>query len=539
MTHGIVCAAQPEAAEAGAMALKQGGNAVDAAIACALVQGVIDPLMCGIGGVGSAVVHDAKSGTTENINFLGVAPAAAREDMWEDAIEGETADAFGFMLRDRINAIGPQAVMVPGNLKGYQTLLADYGTMGWQDVSEAAIALADGGWIIRPHVYAYATQDEEAQGRVHNFDILGYTSEGRTLYLGSDGQIKKLGNLVRNPQLGYVLKTIAVEGVDAFYKGEIAGRIADDMKAKGGLITRDDLAAYEVVRSPALEGSYRGLKLATNRPGGSGVQVMETLNVLECFDLAELGHNSPEYIRILAEAIAHAFNDKRNKVGDPAFVDVPLDELTDKGYAKSLAAKIEAGEMTSLERMAVAEAAESKDTTHVSTLDEFGNAVTMTHTLGAPSGVIVPGTGFILNGCMSIFDPRPGKAMSIAPGKSYTSSMAPAMLFDDEGPQIVIGAPGAAYIPQAIVQAIVNAVDFGMPMSEAVAAPRIAMTKNRTVEVSNRIPRFVTDEIEAMGYGLIRSYLSYAFAGVHGVRRTAAGWQGGADPGRDGVALIV
>ncbi len=162
------------------------------------------------------------------------------------------------------------------------------------------------------------------------------------------------------------------------------------------------------------------------------------------------------------------------------------------GAAKAFAAQIDAGEKAVLQRM---DLTESMDTSHVSTLDEHGNAVTMTHTLGAPSGVIAPGTGFILNGCMSIFDPRPGKAMSIAPGKSYTSSMSPTILFDDSGPHIVIGAPGAAYLPQAVTQ--------------------------------------------AMGYGLIRNYLSYAFAGVHGVRSTDDGWQGGADPGRDGVALIV
>ena len=536
MTHGIVCAAQPEAAEAGAMALKNGGNAIDAAVACALAQGVVDPLMTGAGGVGSAVVHDAKSGTTECLNFLGVAPMAAREDMWVDAIEGETADAFGFMLRGRINALGHQAVMVPGNLKGYQALLETYGTLNWLDVCRSAIALADGGWMVRPHVYAYASQDEEAQGQVHNADILGFTAEGRTLYLGPDGQIKKPGNLLRNPQLGNMLKTVAEEGVDAFYKGDIGVRIADDMKAKGGLITRDDLAAYEVVRATPVSGSYRGLKVTTNAPGGSGVQVVETLNILEHFDLRAMGHNTPEYIRTLAEAIAHAFNDKRSKVGDPAFVDVPVGELTDKAYAKALASQIDAGEKAVLQRM---DAMESTDTSHVSTLDEYGNAVTMTHTLGAPSGVITLGTGFILNGCMSIFDPRPGMAMSIAPGKSYTSSMSPTILFDDSGPHIVIGAPGAAYIPQAVTQAIVNVVDFGMTMTEAVAAPRIAITKNQIVEVSNRIPQFVTEKIEAMGYGLIRNYLSYAFAGVHGVRSTHDGWQGGADPSRDGVALIV
>ena len=258
MTHGIVCAAQPEAAEAGALALKAGGNAIDAAIACAITQGVVDPLMTGIGGVGSALVHDAKTGRTENINFLGVAPAAAREDMWEDAIEGETADAFGFILRERVNALGHQAPMVPGNLKGYDTLLRDYGTMSWSEVTPSAIAHADGGWVVRPHVYSYAMQDEEAQGRVHNAEIVGYTSEGRTLYLGSDGQFRKPGNLIRNPQLGYVLKTIASEGVDVFYKGDIGNRIATDMQANGGLITGEDLANYDVVRASALKAVIEG-----------------------------------------------------------------------------------------------------------------------------------------------------------------------------------------------------------------------------------------------------------------------------------------
>ena len=252
------------------------------------------------------------------------------------------------------------------------------------------------------------------------------------------------------------------------------------------------------------------------------------MNILENFDLSDIEHNSAAYIRILAEAISYAFNDKRNKVGDPAFVDVPLDALANKAYAETFAEKIRAGEKATLNRMNVDE---SQDTSHVSTLDEHGNAVTMTHTLGAPSGVITPGTGFILNGCMSIFDPRAGKAMSIAPGKSYTSSMSPTILFDDAGPHIVIGAPGAAYIPQAIAQSIVNTVDFGMSMSEAVSAPRIAITKNQIIEVSNRIPQFVTNEIEGMGYGLIRNYLSYAFAGVHGVKTANGGWQGGADPG--------
>jgi len=409
--------------------------------------------------------------------------------------------------------------------------------MDWADICAAAIQRAEEGRVVRPHVYSYANQDEAAQGRVHNSEILGFTKEGRDLYLGADGLIHRPGTVIRNPDLANTLRLIAAGGVDAYYKGEIAERISDDMASNGGLINREDLANYASVHQPALQSSYRGLGLATNQPGGSGIQVLETLNILENFDLAPMGHNTPNYLRTMAEALAFAYNDKRLEVGDPNFIDVPLDRLTDKTYAADLAARVTRGEAASIDRMAAA--AESKDTTHVSTLDEHGNALTMTHTLGAPSGVIVPGTGFILNGCMGIFDPRPGRAMSIAPGKSYTSSMSPTILFEDEAPHIVIGAPGAAYIPQAIIQAIVNSVDFGMRMSDAVAAPRIAVTKNRTIDVSNRIPGYVTEALEAEGYRIDRSHLSYAFAGVHGIKQTDQGWQGGADPGRDGVALVV
>jgi len=537
MTHGVVSAAQPEAVEAGALALMSGGNAVDAAISCALVQGVIDPLMTGIGGVGTAIVHVPERGGPENFNFLGAAPADAKEDMWSDRILGEAKDAFGFVLEGHVNALGHQAVMIPGNLKGYYAIQREFGRMEWADICEQAIEYAESGWMVRPHVYTYATQDSAAQGRVNNTDILGFTSAGRKLYLGSDGNMKRPGEIIRNPNLAATLRGIAREGADAFYQGEIADRIVADMAAHGGLVTAEDLAAYNVTRQPALTASYRGFELATNKPGGSGVQVLECLNILENFDLGSLTHNSPEFIRIVAEAIAFAYNEKRLNVGDPNFVQVPLDDMLDKAHAADLAERIRKGDKASIDRLPAPK--ESRGTTQVCTFDEDGNAVTMTHTLGAPSGVIPPGGGFILNGCMGIFDPRPGRAMSIAPGKSYTSSMSPTMVFRSDRMVLVIGAPGAAYIPQAITQAIVNVLDFDMSITEAVAAPRIAVTSNQTIDVSNRIPCFVTRQIENLGYAINRSYLSYAFAGVHGIKIVDGVAHGAADPGRDGMALSV
>jgi gamma-glutamyltranspeptidase/glutathione hydrolase len=544
MTHGIVCAAQPEAVEAGALVLERGGNAVDAAVACALAQGVVDPLMTGLGGVGSAIVHVPGHGGLENLNFLGRAPGAAREDMWADRIVGETGDGFGFVLEGRENSLGHQAVMTPGNLAGYWTMHAAHGQLAWAEVCAPAIEAAEEGWMVRPHVYAYATQDEAAQGRVPNEEILGFTQTGRALYLDPDprhaggGRMKRLGSLIRNPDLAESLRLVAARGVDALYRGPLGERIVDDMRRHGGLITMQDLAAYRVIPQPALKARYRGHTIASNQPGGSGVQVAQTLKILEQFDLGALGHGTPEHLRTVAEAIAFAYADKRAHVGDPEHVDVPLDVLTSSGRAADYARRIERGEQATLARLDSLD--EPPETSHVCTLDEHGNAVSMTHTLGAPSGVIAPGTGFILNGCMGIFDPRPGHATSIAPGKAYTSSMSPSIVFDDEGAlRLVLGAPGATYIPQAIAQVISNVLDFGMPVLDAVVAPRIAVTRSQTIDVSNRIPRFVTRELEARGYSIKRSYLSYAFAGVHAVEVVGGRWRGGADPGRDGMALAV
>ena len=239
----------------------------------------------------------------------------------------------------------------------------------------------------------------------------------------------------------------------------------------------------------------------------------------------------------MAEALAYAYNDKRTRVGDPGFVDVPSDVLRSKDYAAELAARARGGEKAILDRLA--QPKESTETTHVSVFDRDGNAFSMTHTLGAPSGVIVPGTGFMLNGCMSIFDPRPGRPTSIAPGKSYTSSMSPTLIYRKDAPYLVLGAPGATYIPQAIAQTIVHCIDFGLSISDAIAAPRIAVTQSQRIDLSNRIPRFVEAELRKRGYDTLRSFQSYAFAGVHGIKVEDGIAVGAADPGRDGMALTV
>jgi gamma-glutamyltranspeptidase/glutathione hydrolase len=535
MTRGIIVAPQPEAVEVGAEILRDGGTAVDAAIACALVQGVVDPQQTGIAGFGSMQLFLPARAVHTTIDFHATAPAAARADMWEPLVVGETPDGFGFILKDNVNDVGYQSIAVPGSLKAYYEAQAEFGSFPWKTVIAPAIAHAEGGVIVRPHMNAWWNLDE-GLGRVHNTERMRFSRSGRAIYFGRDGRPLPVGARLTNPNMARTLRRIADGGADTFYKGELAEEIADDMRRHGGLITKEDLASYRTTRSDPLISSYRSLRLATNRPPGGGIMLVEMLNILGHFDLTSLGHNSAEYIRIVAEAMKSATIDKDTHVGDPQFFDVPIELLTSASRAAETADRIAARQKANVERLNYA--FEPSHTTHISVLDEHGNAVSMTHSLGSPSGVITDGLGFMYNGCMGVFDPRPGRAGSLAPGKRRFSSMAPSILFEGKDPKIVIGAPGGTQIAMGILQTILNLVDFRMSAVEAVSAPRFSATHN-AIEVCNRIPRFVTDPLKAEGYVIARSPHSYTFAGVHVIKRDKRGWSGGADPSYDGMVLTV
>lgn len=532
--RGMIVAPQPEAVEAGALALKRGGNAIDAAIACAFMQGAVDPQMVGIAGFGVMQIYMPKRNVHLHLDFHARCPASVRPDMWADLIEGEARDGFGFLLKGKVNDVGYQSIAVPGNLRGYEEALKEFGTMDWADVIRPTAEAAREGFIVRPHVYGMWIQKESKYGRVDLIDKLRSTEAGRKIYFHPDGTLKFMGDRIANPDMARSLERIARGGADLFYKGEMAEEIAADMGRHGGRVTLEDLRNYKTTRSAPVWGSYRGHRIAGAPPPAGGTLVVEMLQILENFDVKRLGHNSPAFIRVLAEAMKYATIDKDQHVGDPAFVTVPLDRLLAKSYARELAAKIESGEKAHVERLNQ----EKHGTTHISVADEEGNVVSMTHTLGAPSGVITAGLGFMYNGSMSVFDPRPGRTGSLAPGKARFSSMSPTIIFKDDKPFIAIGAPGGTYISGSVAQGIVNVIDFDMSMFEAVSAPRISVTSD-IIDVSNRIPRFVTSEVEAMGYRVARSYMSYAFAGVHGIKIENGRWSGGADPQRDGMALEV
>lgn len=531
--RAMIVAPQPEAVEAGADVLASGGNAVDATIACALTQGVADPLMCGVGGLGVMHVWESRTGRHEIIDGLSRAPRAATPDMWAGIFEGECADGFGYMVRGAVNELGHASVTTPGILRVFEAAHADYGRLPWSELFTPAIALAREGWTVRPHVSAMFTADETPYGRRAFSDKLDFTAEGRALYM-ENGAPKRVGCPVRNPALAGTLAAIAEAGPDAFYLGPIARAMVDDMASHGGLMTLADLADFRAVRHKPMTISYRGRVVALPPPPAGGIVVAEILRILERFDLVALGHNSPEYIRVVAEAMKVAGRDKDAHIGDPDFVPPPLDRLLSDEYAEECAARIRAGEKTKLSRVA----AEAKDTTTISCWDADGMVVSLTHTLGTPSGVIPPGTGFMLNGAMNWYDPRPGRAGSIAPGKRRFSSMSPCLVLESGKPVVSLGAPGGAWIGIAIAQGLLNVLDWGMGMQAAVMAPRFSAT-TYAIDISNRIPRRVERELETLGYSVKRSPLSYAFAGLHGVGCWDGVLEGGADPQRDGYAAAV
>jgi gamma-glutamyltranspeptidase/glutathione hydrolase len=331
------------------------------------------------------------------------------------------------------------------------------------------------------------------------------------------------------------LRRIASAGVEDFYRGETAARITADMKANGGLLSGADLAACKVEESGPLWGTYRGLRIATNPPPGGGVMLLEMLNILEHFDLRALGHNSSGYIAVIAEAMKIGAVDRDQHLGDPRFVTVPIERLLSKDHAAAMADRIKRGEKTHVPRLG---GKESADTTHVCVVDRVGMCVSLTHTLGTPSGVVTDGLGFMYNGAMGAFDPRPGRSGSIAPGKARASSMAPSIVFKNGKPFFVVGAPGGSYITPGILQAILNVIDFGMSAIEAISAPRFCATSD-TIWLTNRILRSTERDLIGRGYPVKRSPLTYYFAGVHGIRIADGICDGAADPGRDGMALAV
>jgi gamma-glutamyltranspeptidase/glutathione hydrolase len=523
----IIVAPQPQAAEIGLEVMRRGGNAVDAAVTCAFVQGVMDPQMCGIGGCGVMLVHSPERGDAL-LEFYATAGSRARADQWEKLFIREAADRYGYVLEGWVNDVGYQSVGVPGTVAGLYEALTRFGTISWEQAIAPAVPLARDGIPVSGYMHGYWTTDY-GPDVVPNVQRIQATPAAKAIYT-RDGALLAIGERFVQADYARTLELLAREGPDTFYRGEIADTIAADFEANGGLITKDDLASYRVNVTEPLRGSYRGRAVSVAGPPAGGLTLLQMLNFLEGHDLGSHGWPSTESARRLVEAMAWAVADRELHVADPRFVDIPTGALTDKGYAAKAREAVAAG----------ARVHDRSDTTHVCVVDDAGNAVSLTHTLGSASGVVTPGLGFGYNDYMNCFDPRPGKPNSVLPGKTRVTMMTPTMVFDKGRLRICVGAPGGTKIVTGILQVLVNLLDHGMSPVEAVSAPRIDF-QGDVVQAEARVPAAVCHGLEELGYTVNRRTLNYDsyFARPQVIAAAGGGHlRGASDPRKDGGTAL-
>ena len=420
--RGVVVAPQCEATQAGADVLHDGGNAADALVTAALVQGVTDPHRCGIGGFGCATVFEAASGEVTCIDFHGRAGRRATESVWADRFESVAPDGFGFVIREKLNDVGHASITVPGMLAGLARIHERYGSLPWRPLVERAAAIARRGFVVTPQLADFWIRPG-LFGRVSTHDRLSLTAEGRRVALHADGSTFAAGERLRQENLATTYERIAVAGAADFYHGELARAISDDWERNGALVTAEDLAGYTPEEAAPLSGSYRGLTVYTTPLPGGGVALLQALKHLSKVDVASLGHNTVDFVDCIAPILQATWHDRLAHHGDPRFGGLSAEQLLADEYVDALT-----GESTP------APGADSPDTTQLTIVDADGNAVSFSHSLGYGSGVFTPGLGFMFNNCMSAFDPRPGRRNSIAPGKARSTAVAETIVLEDGSP---------------------------------------------------------------------------------------------------------
>jgi len=487
--RGMVVTNHPLASAAGAETLAGGGNAVDAAIAALFALTVVEPMMVGIFGAGHAQVYLAGRVHTA-IDGYTTAPAAARPDMYRPVSDSwpDYMEAVG-----RENSVGPKSVGVPGNLAAWCEMLARFGTFDLATVMAPAIRHAEHGFRVTGYLAECLAEAAP--------DLASFPASAR-VFLPGGAPLRKGERLVQ-ADYAATLRTIAKDGPPLLYGGALGRRVADYMAQSGGLITLDDLTRYRTVERAPVRGTYRGFEIVgCPPPTGGGVHLLQILNVLEGYDVAGLGFGTVDGIHLLAEALKIAFADRAAATGDPAFVDVPVAQLIAKDYAAARRADIDMGKAAAFS--AGVAPAGSAHTTHLTVADGDGNVVAATQTINSLFGsrAMVPGTGMLLNNTMALFDPHPGHVLSIAPGKRMTSSMAPTILLRDGRPVLALGLPGGMRIFASVLQAIVNVVDHGMSLQEAVEAPRV-WTQGQELEVESAVGDDVRAGLAARGHHVV------------------------------------
>ena len=461
--NGVVVSTQQEASQVGLQVLKDGGNAIDAAVAVGYALAVSDPCCGNLGGGGFMLARLA-DGTETFINFRETAPLKADADLYLDdngnLVEGLSTEGY-------------LAVGVPGTVKGLNYALDKYGTMQLERVIEPAINLAENGFVLQ-------------QGDVDIFEA------GKEKLLEpnvaeiflQDDRTYQAGDTLVQSDLANTLRAIARNGTEAFYTGEIAEKIVAASQNNNGILSLEDFATYQVSESEPVSCNYRGYGVTSSPPPGGGTTVCQMLNILSGYDLKELGQKTPQSLHHLFSSMLLAFGDRNRYLGDPDFVDNPLDKLLSPEYAASLREKIAYSAIDPESVYSTDIQHEGTNTTHYSVVDRYGNAVAVTYTINSyfGAGVVAPGTGFLLNNEMDDFTTklgeknqfglRQGEANLIEPGKRPLSSMSPTIVTENGRVYLVTGSPGGSTIPTTVLQVITNAIDYDMDLSDAVNTPR-------------------------------------------------------------------
>jgi gamma-glutamyltranspeptidase / glutathione hydrolase len=463
--HGMVASVQAIASQIGVDVMRKGGNAIDAAVAIALSLAVVWPEAGNIGGGGFMLIRKG-DGTEEAIDYRERAPLAATRDMY--------LDRNGKVI-ENASTNGHKAVAVPGTIAGLDLALKRHGKLEWKDLIEPARKLADEGF---PMTIEKTPRTEKR---------LNLFAETKRVFL-HDGKFYERGELFRQPDLARTLARLQQQGPREFYEGETAKLIVAEMQKNGGILSPKDLAEYTPTIRKPLHGTYRGLEIITMPPPSSGgIALIEMLNMLESYDLAPHGYHSADHIHALIEVMKRAFADRATFLGDPDFVKVPVEKLTSKEYATALWKKIDLTKATpsSVVKPGSVNVSESPNTTHFCVVDSEGNMVANTYTLNDSFGsaVTVTGGGFLLNDEMDDFTSKPGvpnlygllqsEANAIAPRKRPLSSMTPTIVLKNGKPFFAVGSPGGPTIINTVLQVIMNVVDFGMNVQEAVDSPRV------------------------------------------------------------------
>ncbi|MFY0611102.1 MAG: gamma-glutamyltransferase [Hyphomicrobiaceae bacterium] len=527
--NGIVVANHPLGAAAGVQILAAGGNAVDAAVASLLTLTVVEPMMVGLIGGGMMHIRTAE-GRHVVIDGQSQAPHGAEPDMFE-CVSDDLAQRLE--TAGRKNAIGPLSTATAGNLAAWSKALEAYGTLSIADVIGPAVHYAEHGFRVSPYLSECISEAAED---------LSQDPLIAKLFL-PDGDPVSAGTLLKQSAYAETLKAVSKAGAVALHGGPVGAAVADYMARNGGILTLADLRDYQPIERAGVSGSYRGVQIVGPPPPASGgVHVIQMLNILEGYDLAAMGYGSADATHLLAEVMKIAFADRDASTGDPAFIDVPVEQLISKTYADLRRAAISLTQAQTWSAGVdglLAENRESPHTTHMTAVDRDGAVVVATHTINSLFGgrYILGETGMIANNYMYLFDPHPGRALSIEAGKRVPTSMAPVMGIREGSVEFALGVVGGMRIFPSAMQSIINLVEHGMNLQEAVEAPRV-WTQGDVLELEAGTNLQVVDELAKRGQKVLP--VRHLGGGMNGVRRREDGdWEGAACWRADGTAIAL